>query len=476
MSSLFLLGGGEHERLASPPGGHHVTMAVAPLFVQKLGTDLSTHAGRAADLFVGQGVSLQPFAESPALGAAGRLAVARGQRSGGIWRGRIDDVTGADQAASRVADLLEGAVQLDCRQVLAQRVLEPGTLRFIARPSDEEEERVEDLKVASALGKPASTKVRLVGDCGQILSHEATLWLLSTSADDRRFDALLRLQARPHHQDGSMPNQSNGGTAGAQVRVARLWPLGLAFELWREVPMVELPSLLRIMMGRAAHPDGFLVDDDEDNIVVHCWQRVPESEVEDSFKRRGPPGGIDALDLEGLLWLDVVAALEETPPCSEAPVPAHRVRLVDEGLATVDEVLGKDDVSQKGGASKVDAARLASLNFLRQFVEETPLREEVIPRLFPSGTGTVRVFSAELAEASDRPPTARPQSAPKPMSLDDLFSEDIDFRTPTPWSGADDQETEDPLRMHELTSVLLLNERSGFAFNFHCLQAIDPCS
>merc|ERR1712228_149988 len=132
------------------------------------------------------------------------------------------------------------------------------------------------------------------------------------------------------------------------------------------------------------------------------------------------------------------------------------------------------------GVASEDKARLASLAFLRQSLPPTALQEDLLPFLFPPdgcGTGLVRVLSASLEEPAQGTDACSPvglaKGQPKPRSLDDLFREDVDFRAPALASvGADD----DPLKRHELTSVLLVAESPGAVLTFHSLQGIDPCA
>merc|ERR1712232_1458376 len=183
------------------------------------------------------------------------------------------------------------------------------------------------------------------------------------------------------------------------------------------------------------------------------------------------------MGIEELLWYDVLSALAETKACGLAPVPAARVRLEDEGLASREEVVGEGIETRAGGVADEDKARLASLAFLRQSLPSTAVQEDLLPFLFPPdgcGTGLVRVLSASLEEpAADTCSSTSPaKGQPKPRSLDDLFREDVDFRAPAlPSGGADD----DPLKRHELTSVLIVAESAGTALTFHALQGIDPC-
>lgn len=275
-----------------------------------------------------------------------------------------------------------------------------------------------------------------------------------------------------------------------QLTIARPGPLGRVAEQWQEVPLVELPTLLRISMGRGGSAGAtascrdeyscgraggrFLVDDEDEMLVIHCWQRRGDPGVESTW---GELEQAAALSLEQLLWHDALAALAETAPCAEAPVPAARLRLADEGLATREELL---EERRRSSVDEEDAPRMGSLAFLRQYVPRDVLEAEVLPRLLPAG-GTVRVFSVELADGvvvAALGKGLRGQSGkgvprrPKPKSIDDLFGDDVDFRAPLPWAAA--EEPEDSLALHELTSVFLLAEHGGFALGFHCLSAVDP--
>ncbi|CAE7664821.1 unnamed protein product [Symbiodinium sp. CCMP2456] len=202
-----------------------------------------------------------------------------------------------------------------------------------------------------------------------------------------------------------------------------------------------------------------------------------------SWQREDPDSGRcgvaeDPITLEQLLWVETIHALSDTAPCAEVPVPALRLKLFDEGVASAEDLL--DGPSELGaGVPPDEAPRLASLAFLRQYATRAVLQEELLPRLLPNG-GTFRVFSAELTACEGSPlKSLRP---PKPRSLDDLFSDSPDFRKPSHFAcGVDDEnfpegKEEDPLVRYDLTSVILLGETSGFLLAFHCLQARDPCS
>ena len=243
-----------------------------------------------------------------------------------------------------------------------------------------------------------------------------------------------------------------------------------ARDVWSEVPMVELPRLLRIMMGdnvgTVATREQFLVQESDEMLVMHCWRRVGLEGDGERVCGRTVNGVRDAsLEMEQLLWYDAVAALGETAPCAESPVPAGRVRLAPAGVATREELLD-------------EAPSLAPLALLRKYVKPDLFGEELGPRLFPHGSGTVRVLTAALE--MEKPGRAASggagRPAPMPKTLDDLFRDDVDFRVPAPWKATGDVEEEDPLKRHTLNSVFLSGEQAGFLFAFHCLQAIDPCA
>lgn len=239
--------------------------------------------------------------------------------------------------------------------------------------------------------------------------------------------------------------------------------------------MIEFPRLLRIMTsgGDAAagvlaktSQDRYLVEEEDEILVINAWQREHE------------PEGLtttDSLSIEQMLWCETLRALGETSPCAEALVPAARLRVEDEGVTMQAELLDSPD--KPAGVAEYDAPRLSSLAFLRQYVKSDLLEEEVLPRILPTGQGCVRVFSARLEEPSTGTALTALR-APKAKSIDDLFKEDLDFRKPSAFydPGAANGQEQDPLSAHELTSVMLVNETSGFLLAFHCLQAPDPCA
>ncbi|CAJ1386366.1 unnamed protein product [Effrenium voratum] len=211
--------------------------------------------------------------------------------------------------------------------------------------------------------------------------------------------------------------------------------------------------------------------EDEEVLVINAWHRLEAVTIDDPSP--------EAISQEQLLWCETLRALSETPPCAEASVPAARVILADEGVASYEELL--DSPSEEGsGVPKEDAARLASLAFLRQYASRAILEEELLPRLLPTGRGTVRVFSAELADSEGGASPLQGLQPPRPKTLDDLFCEEPDFRKPSHFATGIDENFpgghEDPLLGYDLTSVLLLGEESGFLLAFHCLQAKDPCA
>jgi len=413
--------------------------------------------GPASNCFEGPGVRLQPH--QCALGPAGLQACAAETRATGFWRGSIEVDPKAERlpaaAAARLAPLLAGAVGLDVCGVFADSGVSAASFSFFPAAEDQEKQ----LKsVAEELGA-SSSRIRsfsLSALPGQVLSHSAFLWLCPSS--EGTFEALLQLQPLVH-----VPASRESLFA-----VARDGPLGATKEVWREVAIAEFPRLARIMVSGTAAPgtlsmprDGYLVEEEDEILVINAWQR------------EDPQGGTapatDALSLEQLLWCDMLRALSETSPCAEAAVPAARLRIQDEGIATKDDLLEKPQES-----SEDDAARLSSLAFLRQYADRAILEDEVLPRLGSS----VRIFSAELAAPDESAPALTAMKAPKAKTIDDLFIDDADFRKPSSFaSGFDATEKDaDPLQRHELTSVFLLSETSGFVLAFHCLQAVDPCA
>lgn len=302
----------------------------------------------------------------------------------------------------------------------------------------------------------------LAGQSGQVLSHSGELFLHPEAPG--KFEALLRLQPLSHV------------TREAHFQVDREGPLGAIREVWSEVPMVELPRLFQLSITHATSAVGvpkqpFLVEEEDEVLVINAWQRHEES----TNGGTSTPSSLSAISLEQLLWCETLRALAEMPPCAEESVPAARVKLVDEGVASYEELL--DSPSEEGsGVPQEDAPRLASLAFLRQYVSRPLLEEELLPRLLPTARGVVRVFSAELAEREGASPL-KGLKPPRPKTLDDLFSDEPDFRKPSYYaSGIDEEGHDDPFLRYELTSVLLLCESSGFILAFHCLQAKDPCS
>lgn len=340
-----------------------------------------------------------------------------------------------------------------------------------------------DRKAASdILGGALSGCFELTGQCGQILSHRITLWI--KSATDGTHDLLLR--AKPCGQARRSP------AIGRNFKVCRRTPMGPVDSIWEEVAMVELPFLLRIMMGTAPdgksgatgtaiapHQDGYLVDEEEEFVIMHAWRRRDGG----SDGTGAPPVALDSL--EQLLWYDGLASLAEMKPCLEAPVPASRLTLSDEGLGNKEELLGIGLEERRTAWPEEDRPRIASLAFFRQYVTKQALEHDAAPRLFPDGgsgssssstSRMLRVYSGTLSSASSKDSAAGVATPrPRPKTLDDLFSADVDFRTVAPWDATRPDE-EDPLRDYELTSVFLVCEQTGFVLTFHCLQGVDPCA
>lgn len=430
------------------------------------------------DVLHRQDVKLHPHRGG--LGEEGRLACASQPRAAGVWRGTLEGAT-PSAAAAKVLPLLPGSVALDACGTLADTAITCSCLHFLPSAMLEEDVRrrrsVAGRELGTATGDDTAcgrdVKVFvLAGQPGQVLSHHAELFLLARG--EGRFEALLRLVALAH----APPSRAGGAAATLRFPVTRESPLGALQEVWEEVAMVELPRLFQLSVRNGgaglALPgkEKFLVEEEEEFLMINSWQREdPDS---------GRCGvAEDPLTLEQLLWVETIHALSDTAPCAEVPVPALRLKLSDEGVASAEDLL--DGPSELGaGVPPDEAPRLASLAFLRQYATRAVLQEELLPWLLPNG-GTFRVFSAELTQCEGDSPlkSLRP---PKPRSLDDLFSDCPDFRKPSHFAcGVDDEnfpegKEEDPLVRYDLTSVILLGETSGFFLAFHCLQARDPCS
>lgn len=421
----------------------------------------------AGDPFQTTQVDLQPY--SCGLGPAGQW---RSACAAGVWLGtlQVERPAVSAMAAELLLPLLSAVVTLHPCGVFVDSALPSSALRFL--PVMEEEEEELPRSVAEILKPPHGEGLRsyqLTGHRGQVLSHTVNLWMLPDSMEGR-FTALLRLEPFQFHR-------ASGSKAFCLTKQSPMGPLS---EAWCEVPMVEQPELLRLMMtGSCGGAAGSTTlahhgEHEEDKVVIHCWRRQPcleeievEVEVADKKSNSTALGAIDQL-----LWHDALAAVAETGPCFEVPVPAARLRLEDEGCTTWDELVHSRK-AKAGFVPPEDAARLASLAFLSQYVTPEVMEAEVLPRLLPSRTGSVRIWSASLADVEACPAAA---SRPRPSSLDDLFLEDADFCTPHPWAScaAEGEEAlEDPLAKFDFTSVFLLGEGAGFLLAFHCLQAAD---
>lgn len=449
------------------------------------------------DCFVGEDFQMQPYdalaaAEAAglngqlvaALGAAGRHPTSVKDRAHGLWRGTLHSRAGNPEkdVAAQVAPYLAGTVTLDGCGIMGDIDVETSALRFIpAAGNSTEAESCHDvgeavhaaLAKAAAValgGKPAAT-FRLAGRLGQILSHDGLFWVRPTGDD--AFDALLWLQ--PFHR----PPGSR-----MKFTLSRFGPLGAGTETWSELPSVEMPRMARLTMANAqggvmpARAGGkYLVEEEEETLVVHAWRRDPDVSAV-------PRAGGDAapIRVEQLLWYDTVAALDMASVCEDAAVPMARLRIEDEGTATYEEVAAPEGERPDEALQGQEAARFGSLMFFKQCIDDAVLREEVLPLLFPNGGGCARVLSADLAppESEERSAVAvdvsRQNSKRMPKSIDDLFSDDADFRVPVRWKSASWEKERDPLAHHKLTSVFLVNEQAGFLLAFHCLEMLDPCA
>eukprot|EP00933_Yihiella_yeosuensis_P034277 TRINITY_DN27788_c0_g1_i1.p1 TRINITY_DN27788_c0_g1~~TRINITY_DN27788_c0_g1_i1.p1 ORF type:complete len:458 (-),score=88.90 TRINITY_DN27788_c0_g1_i1:545-1918(-) len=430
--------------------------------------DFPSRVGSTGDRFEGEGVCLRPHKCD--LGEAGSFPCAKRAGASGVWRGSIeasDSRPGAAAATSRLAPLLVEAVGLDGCGTLVEVGLSASSLRFLPSSGDEKDELSKATSTVEAVfDSKKISAFHLAGLHGQVLTHAADLWLCETS--EGKFESLLRLRPLNH----APPGQSS------RMSILRPGPVADMKEAWCEVPMIELPRLFRIMTcgdasaGTLAKNDSerYLVEEDEEILVINAWRRESPEEA--------APLTTDSLSSEGFLWFDTIRALAETAPCSEAAVPAARLRLSDEGIVTWEDILEGPE-HEGAGVPEEDAPRLASLAFLKQYADRGVLEEEVLPRLLPEKNGIVRVFSASLANVDKSSPTLTAPRAARPKTIDEIFNDEADFRKPPRWASSDDAglpQAEDPLARHELTSVLLFSEKSGFLLAFHCLQAIDPCA
>jgi len=460
------------------------------------------------------GLLLKPC-HCPALGPHGRQARSIMDRAQGVWKGTVVAESEVD-AAVAVARATSGTVRLDCFGAVADNHLGRSGLSCVladeAPDFDEADADRSTFAAASVMGFSnvmPLTSFALASRPGQILSHSGDIWIAASASSSGKtstkkqqpFSAILRLRPRPDTLPGADDKRC--------LLLSRDSPLGPLRETWREMPMVEFPSVLRMMLGEkysgssalaAQNTKNYLVEEEEEMLVCHCWRREgpsaegsyhqeeekQENEFDGFGRGRQKTTNKTAISMEQLLWLDTVNALAETSPCEEEPVPAARLRLAEEGSVTRPDLLSVEEY--RGEAEAEDAPRFASLAFLHQFLNTEVLEREVLPFLMPNSAGDgaeVRVFSASLSDdaeaedqdddAKDSAMMARSSSKGRPASLDDLFHEDVDFRIPAPWATASSTE-QDPLKGHELTSVMLLNEHSGFLLTFHCLQTPDPCA
>mmetsp|Transcript_11166 Transcript_11166/g.25601 ORF Transcript_11166/g.25601 Transcript_11166/m.25601 type:complete len:467 (+) Transcript_11166:55-1455(+) len=447
---------------SSQPGGFP-----KPLYVRQSSTEMVEPPEAEAtydevesddDALEAEAGSLAPF--RCGLGAAGRLATAKNPKAAGVWRGRLQGVRSCDTAAKLVLEMLEQMVELDRCGLLANTTVELDTLEF--RKVQSEYQDSADRAAAEVLEAEA-VRYRLCGDFGQVLSHNADLWVRRPNAEG--VEVLLKLSPSDY-------------SLGSRCLVSRRGPMGPTSEEWSEVPVVELPQLLRLTMsnGQSDEPatERFLVADEEELLVVHCWMRQSRKAHDDDDDEFDLPQQLSGLsiDLDQLCWYDTQAALSEMEPCAETPVPMQRVVIADEGLATQSELL--QDAAPNSSEGE-DVARHASLSFMRQFVPTEVLEKELLPRLLPEGSGSVRVMSAQLRPVERRVMSKQPSAPLRPKSLDALFTDDLDFRKVVPWKASDaNGHDEDSLAQYELTSVCLLNETAGFMACLHCLQQMDP--
>lgn len=156
---------------------------------------------------------------------------------------------------------------MECFGTAAGRCLEPGTLRFLPMAADSDEAERDERAAGSALACSGDIRslsgFRLSGHLGQVLSHRGDLWLRQApgvAGAVPAFEAVLRLRTR----GASLPR----GEA-RRCLVGRPGPMGLTTEVWHEVPMIEFPRVLRMMVSGSAVEDADH-DEPDESVVVHC--------------------------------------------------------------------------------------------------------------------------------------------------------------------------------------------------------------
>merc|ERR1719265_2960553 len=178
-----------------------------------------------------------------------------------------------DVGAGLTPILAGGMVCLHACGTVASTGLAAGALRWLKPSADTLSKTAEDeAETAKAiLGGPCNY-LRLAGRLGQVLSHAVDLWACK---DGFKMQVLLRLQ--PLSQDLG---------AGGSVQINRCGPMGSTEEVWQEVPLINLPHVLRATMVGTSDVEGSGLD-------VHCWCRDEGTP---------PSPGSAALELDQLSW------------------------------------------------------------------------------------------------------------------------------------------------------------------------------
>lgn len=387
-----------------------------------------------SDLWSSNGERLTAFA--CALGPAGcRLGPGP---TAGVWRGTMAGDSTKDIAVGISPILAGGIVSLHTCGTVASTGLAAGALRWLKLSGVDAGKTAEDEAEAAKVILGGSCDVfRLAGRQGQVLTHTGDLWAWK---DAGRVHVLLRL--KPLSLDLE---------AGRSVKISRSGPMGCIEETWTEVPLINLPHVLRATMVGTSDVEG-------SGLVVQCWCREEGA--------TSSPGSSSALELDQLLWCNSLRGLADTPQCQLEAAPANRIRLCNEGSISQDQLVTA--FPEVESDDKDAESRAACLACLRKYIPLEGLREDVVPRLFTEGMGQARLVSAKFAEAEATQPQLSKRTSKKIKSVDDLFGADGDFLGPA--ASFDSAPKDDPFKMTEFTSVHLVNEKIGFLLSLTCLQ------
>jgi len=419
--------------------------------VVKSVVDFPSRVPEADDFLHGDQISLRPCTSN--LGPAGRLSAAAEQVHG-VWLGSIE-TNSVQNAAAKLVPLLHEFVSLDGCGAMVDPEVSLSALRFV--PSTHDSSGTEE---ARKLLDGSPTKMQLVGEFGHILSHHVELWLHPTESNN--IAVLLRLRTPRRDADKGLG-------------VRRQGPLGSIKEAWEEQPMIDFPRLLGLTTEKGSKSDlaiapEFWFDAEDKEIKIRCWKRSADSTAVGVSNLVGDSWSL--LNVEQLVWCDAISTLAESKASGEEPVPAARLYLADEGVASHADLSAC--ISDASDTVTPEAPWLSSLKFLNHHVNKDLFHEEVFPHLFPEQSGIVRILSAGLHDAKSNSHSknkgTQDAAAPRrPKSLEEMMEDGLNFRKPSLWSGSDD-----PLRFHKLTTVFLVNEHSGAMLGFHCLKGFDP--